>query len=404
MAELEFSTIHNDEQDLAAIRGVLQAFEKDSHIHVKLTPMPRGNAWNELMTIASTGKGPDISHVGSTWVSSLVGMNAVRAFREKEVTGWGGGEVFIPSAWQDAHVLGDETVWSAPWNSFFFVIFYRRDLLANAGIEEASAFGSVEALSRTIAALQKAPVEISWITPYGAPPFDGLLHQAASWVWGAGGDFVDAEGKRIVLASPQGIAGLTGWLDSLRAVPDEWRMLNDNQCVALIEAGRAAAIVSHIRTASPLVARLVNDQKMQQIGFAPISDSPWCAGDNLIIWQHTQGYPAREKAAVELVHFLMQPEQQAALGRAAHIMPSRRDALLALFPETSPLHGVTNQSSQAGKAYSSMKLWRRVEFQLAQAIGGMVQDIHQKGAPASESIVRKHLEPTVERLNLMLGN
>lgn len=405
MTELEFSTIHNDEQDLAAIRQVLDAFEKESHTRVKLTRMPRENAWAELMTIASTGKGPDVSHVGSTWVSSLVGMNAARAFREKEVSEWGGGDVFIPSAWQDAHVIGDDTVWSAPWNSFLFVIFYRRDFLAKAGLEEASAFAGVEAVNKSIRALQAASgAEIPWLVPFGAPPFDGLLHQAASWVWGAGGDFVSPDGKKVILASPQGIAGLTGWLDSLRAVPDAFRMLDDNQCVDLLVQGRAAAIVSHIRTATPLVEKLAGDNTLANIGFIAMSETPWCAGDNIVIWQHTAGYPAREKASVALVEYLLRPETQASLGRQAHMMPSRRDALQTLFPAGSPLYAVAQQASQTGKAYSSMKLWRRVEFQLAQAIGGMVQDIHQKGAANSESIVRKHIEPTVERLNLMLGN
>lgn len=404
MVEITLSTIHNDEHDLQAIRAVLDDFEHRHEVRVHLLKMLRGAAWTDLMSIASTGKGPDLSHIGSTWVSSLVGMNAVRAFKPDEVAAVGSEDTFIPSAWQDAHVIGDPSIWAAPWNSFLFVIFYRKDLLKAAGIAPETAFGNVDALGATIEKLRVSNIEMPWLIPYGAPPYDGLLHQAASWVWGAGGDFVSADGKRVILDQPAGIRGLVGWLDSQRAVPEAYRNLTDNECIELLVEGRAGAIVSHIRTASALIARMQGTPGLENIGFTAMSDQPWCAGDNLILWQHTQGYPQKQRTALELVHYLMSREPQVRLAHDAFLAPTRRDALLKAYPETHPLHPVALQAGQSGRAYLSMRLWRRIENQLAATIGGALQDAYQNPHQRSETIIRRLFETTAERLNLMLGN
>ena len=52
--------------------------------------MEWGDAWPQLIGIATQGQGVDVSHVGSTWVSSLMTMNALRPIPPHVVqqTGW----------------------------------------------------------------------------------------------------------------------------------------------------------------------------------------------------------------------------------------------------------------------------------------------------------------------------
>ncbi len=405
MIEIEFSTIHNDENDLASIRALLDEFQAThTNIRVRLTKMLRGTAWPELMNISSAGRGPDVSHVGSTWISSLVGMNALRPFRPNEVALVGNEHTFIPSAWQDTRLVGDNTIWAMPWNSFLYVIFYRKDLLARAGIDSSSAFGDLHNLSHTIERLRETGLESPWLIPYGPPPYEGLLHQAASWVWSAGGDFVNETGTQIILNKPEGVHGLTHWLESQRAVPEVYRNLNDTECIEMLTQGKAGAIVSHIRAASILINGISGTEALEQIGFTTMTNVPWCAGDNIVIWLHTQGYPERQRAALELVQFLISPHAQVRLAQEAHMMPTRRDALLEAYPEGHPLHAVASQAAASGKAYLSMRLWRRIENQIAQTIGPMLQDAYENPSETSEAIVQKHIFPVVERLNLVLGN
>jgi multiple sugar transport system substrate-binding protein len=301
-------------------------------------------------------------------------------------------------------VLGEEGTWSVPWNSFLFVIFYRKDLFKEAGIDERSAFDSFSTLSKTISRLDKSNLEIPWLIPYSPPPFDGLLHMSASWVWGAGGGFVDPEGRRVTLDSPAALRGLTGWLESQRTVPADYRQVSEPDCIELLVRGRSGAIVGNVRSASALIARLGEDRIREQIGFATMTDIPWCGGDSLILWQHTQGYPDRQKAALDLIRFLTGSAAQVRLAREAHLMPSRHDALAEVYPPGHPLHAVAAQAARSGRAYLAIRLWRRTEYQISQAIGALLQDALQNPTRDSKELVRSHIEPVVERLNLVLGS
>lgn len=64
MAMIEFSLIPDAETD----------FQTMVDVHIKR--MERGNAWSQRIGIATQGYDVDTSHAGSTWVSSLMTMNA----------------------------------------------------------------------------------------------------------------------------------------------------------------------------------------------------------------------------------------------------------------------------------------------------------------------------------------
>lgn len=404
MAEIQFSTIHNDVRDLRAIRQVLDDFEREHSIRVQLIPMARNNAWTELMTIASTGKGPDVSHVGSTWVSSLVAMDAVRPFQTQEASRLEHQGAFLPPAWQSTHLMGESQVWSAPWHTFLFAVFYRRDLLERAGIEESAAFGRTDALLQTIGRLQEKGLESPWLIPYSPPPYDGLLHMAASWVWAAGGDFVSRDGRRVLLDQPPAVQGLVNWLASECAVPEGLRKLTDDRCIELLREGSCAVILSHVRAASLLCQKIAGTPEESRLGFATLTHTPWCGGDNLIIWQHTRGDPERQGIALDLVEFLLSPRTQIRLAQQAHLVPSRQDAMQDVYPPGHPLNPLMEQVAARGRAYNPIRLWHRIEFHLAQTLGALLNEARQGGAQPTATLVRQHVVPMVERLNLILGN
>src|SRR5512140_869691 len=149
--EIEFSILGDPSPTL---RGLLAGFEERTSVRIRLTSIPWEKAWPELLTFALYGRGPDVSHVGSTWASSLVAMNALRPFKAQEVAAWGGREAFLPPCWQSATIPGETDVFSAPWGSFTFVICYRKDLLARAGVNEETAFQSPAAVQETLRALR----------------------------------------------------------------------------------------------------------------------------------------------------------------------------------------------------------------------------------------------------------
>jgi len=98
MTDIEFSIIPDSDQDGEVIRRLVEDFRAKSQINVHVHGMTWGEAWPVLLTTASQGKGPDVSHIGSTWVSSLVIMNALRPFSAMEVAATGGAQAFVAPA------------------------------------------------------------------------------------------------------------------------------------------------------------------------------------------------------------------------------------------------------------------------------------------------------------------
>ena len=123
------------------------------------------NAWQELLQVALYFKGPDVSEIGTTWLGSLMGMEALRPFSPLEVKSLGGAAAFSSASWDSCHEPGETQILAIPWYLDLRLIYYRRDILQKAGVDESTAFLTSENLLDT---MQK--VESQWICH---PPGNG---------------------------------------------------------------------------------------------------------------------------------------------------------------------------------------------------------------------------------------
>src|SRR5512138_2044246 len=122
MVEIELSTIPDAEIDLQVMKALLEEFSQQNGVKVRLDTMTWGTAWTDFVTIASHGKGPDLSHIGGTWVSSLAIMNALRPFSPTDIEEMGGDKAFLSPTWQSGLLYGDSRVWSIPWTGYTYVV------------------------------------------------------------------------------------------------------------------------------------------------------------------------------------------------------------------------------------------------------------------------------------------
>ena len=112
--------------------------------------------------------------------------------------------------------LGEPALpWAVPWWADTRVIYYRRDLWAQAGVDMTqAAFDTPEHLTQTLGQLQAAGVPIPWVVPTHQSRM--TVHNVAGWVWGAGGDFVADDGRHVVFEQPEAQAGICAYLDLAR--------------------------------------------------------------------------------------------------------------------------------------------------------------------------------------------
>ncbi len=368
MVAIEFTAIPDSEEDYNLQLELMTSFQKQTGIEVKFTRMDWSDAWQQLINISTHGQGADISHIGSTWVSSLVSMNSVRSVPAHIITKIGSQESFVHSAWASIMMEDDRNAWGIPLSAYTYAVAYRRDLLEQAGLDGTRAFATPFALEETVSKLEELNcAEHAWLMPYVPFPYNDFVHTAASWVWSSGGHLIDNRGKQM----------------------------------QMLMQGKAAAVLTDARA---ILANLQDDRpESKNIGAASLLSIPWSGGGNLVIWRHTYGFPDRLEAAFKLAEFLTRKSTMLEIGRRSHILPARVDALDELIPAEHPLRPVMIQLVTSSRAYRTIPLWRRIENQFGQELSVIAKKMFEDKNADLDTLLAETMGQLTYRLNLTLG-
>lgn len=401
MTTIEFSLIPDTEADYQTIERLMSDFKRETGVDVILKRMEWGNAWQQLISIATQGNGADISHVGSTWVSSLMTMNAVRPLPNQFISKIGGEQAFVHSTWTSVTSEEDRHAYGIPLSAYVYIVAYHKDLLAQAGLNGKTAFATPQALEETVNKLAALnAVKNAWLMPVVPHPFNDLVHMAASWIWSSGGHIMDNRGKQVVFNSPAALAGLKSFLGLLRRVPNTG-YLGSDECMQELAAGNAAAVVTDART---LVEAIQNNTiDVEKIGAASLMSIPWSGGGSVVVWRHTHGYPDRLEASYKLAEFITRKATMLELARNSYTLPARTDALDELFPPDHALRPVMLQLISTGRSYRPIALWHRIEHQFGMELGAAAKELIQDPNADLDTTVTQVMNSLAERLNLTLG-
>src|SRR4051812_7974800 len=80
--------------------ALTEEFSEQYGAKVRLRSMDWSTAWVDLFTMVSRGEGSDVTCTGSTWVSTLAKLDALRPFKPEEVEQMGGTKAFAAPGWQ----------------------------------------------------------------------------------------------------------------------------------------------------------------------------------------------------------------------------------------------------------------------------------------------------------------
>lgn len=401
MTTIEFSLIPDADSDYQTIERMLSQFKRETGVDVILKRMEWSNAWGQLIGIATQGQGANISHVGSTWVSSLMTMNAVSPIPKNLIAKIGGEQAFVHSAWSNVTAEEDRLAYGVPLSTYVYIVAYRKDLLEKVGLSGHSAFATPHAFEQTVQKLADLnAVAQPWLMPITPHPYSDLVHMAASWIWSSGGHLMDNRGRQVVFNSPAALAGLKGFLGLVRRIPST-EYFGADQCMQALIDGQAAAVITDARAF--LVALENNPQLAGDIGAASLMSIPWSGGSSVVIWRHTQGYPDKFEACTKLVEFLSRKQTMLKLADEPHILPSRTDALDELFPPDHALRPVMLQLISTGRSYRPIALWHRIEYQIGIELGALVKQIMREPKLDLDAALAHAMNSLAGRLNLTLG-
>ena len=401
MVELELSLMNSDgyapERE---IRPWLDQFEAEHRCRVRVRMIPWETGRAELVEIALQRKGPDVSEIGTSWCSSFSSMEALRPFSPVELKAMDGGHVFFPSAWQSGQLFGEDRMIAIPWLASVRVLYYRRNLLAKAGIDEKTAFQSCSNLIETLEHLQAGGIPVPLVLPTRNTIFP-LLHSLASWVWGAGGDFVSADGTHTLLNQPETRAGIRAFLALSQFLSPQARGLDLYQSEMSFWRGEAAISLSLQNPILGTITKIANPDVVANLGVAAIPTGiPFIGGSNLVIWQHVP--PSHENLAVKLVHFLTSQKVQSVYNTKINYFPSRMDVLDSPPFRTDAFHQILIEGLKSGRSFPAIKRWLRVEDALIQMLSQLWDDVSSDPNRDVDAIMADRLIPLAHRLDTIL--
>lgn len=381
--------------DSAATLGpLLEQFTAETRIAVRLRLLSWDNAWSELGKMARQGHGADVSELGSTWVGDLAGQGVLRPFAEDEIAALGTAAAYLPAAWRGGRLAGDGPVWAIPWLVGARLLFYRRAVLERAGVDPETAFRTAAALDETLNRLRDAGVEVPWIVPTGQT--HTTLLNVASWVWGAGGDFITPDGRQTLFAQPAARTGLRAYFGLGRYLPPAVRHLRGVQ--------PDAQFLSHPDTALTISGSWLFDMAraaslIAELGVALPPGPSFVGGSYLVIWKHTH----EPEAAGALVRFLNQPAAQAAYARDTGLLPARREALAEPPFADDPLWQQVITGVKSGRGFPVTRSWGLVEYRLVAAFSALWAETLAHPERDLDATLANHLTPLAQRLDALLS-
>lgn len=398
MPDLEFSVMAHSPTTEPDLRPILEKFEAQHRVKVKVRVFSWETGWTELVKFALYGHGPDVSEIGSTWVGTLAATNALHAFGLREVAAVGGRYAFLHPSWQSCYLAGEPEMWAIPWLSNVRLVFYRADRLLQASLEEPVLMRLPGQFEQVLARLHQcgavAPLALATRETVNA------LHNAAIWVWGAGGHFIAADGKQVKFDEAAARAGLRAYFGLQRFITLATQALTDQESDRLFLQGQAAVTISDPGLLHVAASGGAETAAADQIRTALPPGVPFVGGSNLVVWKHTR----QEKLAFELVKFLTSQATQSAYSTHARSLPVRLDTLSNPPFSTNPLYKSIVEALKSGRSYQINRLWGMVEERLIAEFNQIWAARFSDPSADLDTVLDRHLHPLAERLNVVLSS
>ena len=389
--ELEFSVMLHGPNIESDMRLLLENFERENRVSVKLTILPWDSGWSALVKYALYGNGPSVSEIGSTWLPSLAGMETLAPVSSAQIARMGGEDAFLQPIWQSAFI--DKKLYGIPWFADTRLIYYRRDLFAKAGLDPALVFQSTQNLSAAVEALKDVSPAAPWIVPTVKSTQN--MHIAAPWVWGAGGNFLSPDGASVLFDQPEALAGFCDYFRLGRYMGTEQRV-SVSEVQSSFYFDKAAMIVSGSWMGRKGIPLRALDFVKESYGVAAPPGVPFVGGSHLVIWKNAK----KPELAHKLVEYLAYADVQHSFYKTAFMFPTRKDALQSEVDLDDRVWQPSVEALSRGRCFPAVKLWGKLEEAVSTQLAAIWSEIAENPQDSADQIVIKHITDVAERLKI----
>jgi multiple sugar transport system substrate-binding protein len=351
------------------VQELVADFEREHpDVHVIVQQIPWGAAHEKLLTAHVGRSTPDAAQLGNTWIAEFAALRAIAPLGARLATSASvRPDAYFPGIW-DTNVL-DGVVYGVPWYVDTRVLFYRRDLLAQAGYDSIPA--TWDGWRRAMEAMKRVggPQRFAIFLP---------TNEYTPWiVFGlqAGSTLLKDDDTRGDFSGPAYRRAAAFYLDLFRrglapAVPGA-SIANRYQ---EFERGTFGMYVSGPWDLGEFGRRLA-PQMQSAWTTAPLpgpsgraSGVSTAGGSSLVLFR-TSRHP---DAAWQLIEFLSRPEQQVRFSHLTGDLPARRESWKDTTLSRDPK--VLAFADQLERVVSTPKIpeWENISMKLEFAVEAMV--------------------------------
>jgi multiple sugar transport system substrate-binding protein len=317
----------------------IEEFEQlNPDVKIRLTVHPWSLSWARSMDVIKgrfEGPRPDVLQVGTTWVPTLVYLGALDEVPSTRV---------LPDdddssayIWDPGHQseVGHD-FYCVPWFIDVRVLYYRRDIFEQAGLQRESLQdwqGLLHACAEIEKFIQKGNTKI--LAPLGFPGQKPsvLMHDLAPWVWAAGGDFCSPDLKEGTLLQPAFVKACEyyfGLINQGHMPMQEGHLLTGNFFTGhyAMQFSGSWPLDTYLNPDSPLSDKAVaTNAEVAMFPSGPQGRYTFLGGSNLSVASTSQN----KELAWQFVKFITHPERQKSHARAIGALPARLASMDDLF-------------------------------------------------------------------------
>lgn len=392
--EIKLSIIQTDP---AVIAPLLEKFEAENRVRVHVTTSPWDTTWSQLVKVALYGDGPDVSEIGSTWISDLVSMQAIFPFSPRELVGLGKSDEFFPASWTGGIPANQTQLFAFPWLTGVRVLYYRANLLEKAGVNADQAFSSFAELENTIRSLHQNKIEYPWIVP--TDPTHTTLLNVSSWVWANGGNLMHSDGKSVMFDHLEALEGIRQYFRLGRYIPQELQTLQGLAADDWFTEKQSSAITMSGPWLLQQIRKRLSPEEASQIKIALLPGPNFSGGSYLATWKHS----TKRELALKLIRYLTDNEPQRIYSQHVGLMPVRIEALKHPPYTTDPMLQKMIEAQAAGRHFQVTRMWGLVEDRLTSAFSALWKNIFTDPNQDSDPLVTTLMQNLARRINLTLS-
>ncbi|WP_174264806.1 sugar ABC transporter substrate-binding protein [Phytoactinopolyspora halotolerans] len=365
-----------------ALPEFLEEFEAENpDVSVNVTAIPWDSAQNKYQTAIAGGTTPDIGMLGTDWMPTF--GDALRPTPDEiDMSG------MFPANVESTNL--DGTHYGVPWYVETRVIFYRTDLMEQAGFDTfPTTWDGFKELARAMQ--EETGAEYGVNLPAGGwNAFLGLL----PFAWSNGAEITNADQTEWTFDSPEIVEALeyvNGFFTEgiADATPDD----EPGAAAAAFVDGRIPMMITGPWEIGQLT-EAGGDGFADKFAVAPIpasegsTSTSFTAGANLVVFENSEN----PDAAWKLVEWLTRPETQVAWFEATTDLPSQESAWTDKALADDPKVSVFGEQLQSVKTAPPLETWPQV----SDAADSLVEQIVASGKDPAQAMAE--LQSTAESL------